>query len=106
MDSRAFTIHLLRMSDGQPHPSASVPIINGPDCLCEWPFNRTADIKVTSSRLAIVVLMKITRENAGPDTPIGHVFRLFVWDWKTGIKYLVSGFELTDIDMDMTGALL
>lgn len=92
-DSRSFIICLLRMSDGQPHPSASVPIITGPDYGRGWSIGQTVDIEATSSRLAVVVpTTMLTTTDFG--TSIGHIPHLFVWDWKTGTKYVVSGFEL------------
>lgn len=81
-DFRSFTIQLLRMSDGQPHPSASAPVINGPDYGKEWVAGEM-QVQLTRSRLAVTVMTLI-------DLP-PRVPRLIVWDWKTGVKYVVSG---------------
>ena len=70
------------MSDGQPHPSASVPVINGPD------YGRGFSVteigaQLTRSRLAVVVQIR-------PGYWPPRVLHFVVWDWKTGVKYVVS----------------
>ena len=80
-DSRSFAIQLLRMSDGQPHPSASAPSINGPRYKYgrEWVVDEI-QVQLTCSRLAVTVQIF-----AKPRVP-----HFIVWDWKTGVKYVVS----------------
>ena len=82
---RSFTMQLRRMSDGQVHPSALVPIINGPEYGRDESV-RSIKIKITSSRLAVAVLASrlLFLRNPGP------VFHFIVWDWRTGVKHVVS----------------
>ena len=79
------------MSDGKPHPDASVPTINGPGYQYEqeWSVYQIGQAKVTSSRVAITVSIK-------SGTPSLHELppHFLVWDWKTGVKYVVSGTEI------------
>lgn len=70
------------MSDGQPHPSAFAPVINGPDYGGKW-MVRDFQIQVTSSRLALTVPILVEYDSPG----FPH---LIVWDWKTGVRYVVS----------------
>ena len=51
--------------------------------------NRVTGIKVTSSRLAMTVWL--TAGLCFPAKPIHH---FLVWDWKTGVKYVVSSTEI------------
>ena len=81
LDFRPFLIQLLRMSDGQPHPSAFSPTIEPPDSWKTW-TKRVAQVQLTSSRLAVTFL-------TSSDVP-----RFVVWDWKTGVKHVVSSDQL------------
>ena len=76
------------MSDGQPHPNASVPVIDGPDYGHEGWFNHISDVKVTSSRLAMTAQILPEIFNYNQLTP-----HFLVWDWKTGVKCVVSGYQ-------------
>ena len=73
------------MSDGQPHPDASIPIINGPGYQYEQArsVRRIVEVKVTASRLVTMVSIE----------PLSAAHFL-VWDWKTGVKYVVSGTKI------------
>ena len=76
------------MSDGKPHPDASVPTINGPGYQYEqeWSVYQIGQAKVTSSRVAITVSIKSGAPSLHELPP-----HFLVWDWKTGVKYVVSG---------------
>ena len=89
-DPRSFTIQLLRMSDGQPHPSASSSILNGRDYGRDWMAD-VVQVQLTRSRLAVTVLTFV-------DEP-PRVSHFIVWDWKTGVKYAVSSSLFTGIGM-------
>ena len=69
------------MSDGQPHPSAFVPTIGPPDHWQAW-TNVVIEVQLTSSRLAVTILTFISNPP--------RISRFVVWDWKTGIKFVVS----------------
>lgn len=75
-------MELLRMSDEQPHPSVSAPMSDIPYYERERTV-RDMRIQVTCSRLALTVLIF-----GGSDGPFGP--RFVVWDWKTGVKYVVG----------------
>ena len=80
-DFRSFIIQFFQMSDGQPHPSAFAPIINGPDYGRGWAADGI-QVQLTRSRIAVTVLVSLD------DPP--RVPHLLIWDWKTGTKYVVS----------------
>jgi len=77
-------IKLLQMSDGQPHPSVSGPLVDMPYYERDWTW-RANDIKIqaTCSRLALTVPIFV--RSGAPRAP-----HFIVWDWKTGVKYVVS----------------
>jgi hypothetical protein len=62
------------MSDGKPHPHASIPVINGPDYEHEGSFQEIIRVKVTSSRLAVTALIFYEASNSNVITLHFHVW--------------------------------
>ena len=83
---RSFQLSLLQMSDGCPHPDAAEPIIFGTEF---GPWQRICDISVqaTGLKLAVKVSLDLPTTNGSE----GKHDNLFIWDWRTGQKYIVSG---------------
>ncbi|KAF9643840.1 hypothetical protein BDM02DRAFT_3191141 [Thelephora ganbajun] len=67
-----YTLHLLSMTSGQPHPAAENPIISYPYSFRPGREIEVHSISVTNSRLAILL---------GPET---YGMDMTVWDWRTG----------------------
>jgi hypothetical protein len=84
LSARSFRLSLLRMSDGSPHPDAIDPIIIGTE-FGPWRTIDEITIQATGCRLAVTVSLHNT-----PFDGSGMHDNLFIWDWKTGQKYLVS----------------
>jgi hypothetical protein len=82
--ARSFAVQLLRMSDGQPHPNASIPILNGPKFWLQSAFSHMR-VRLTCSRIAVTAPMLTV-----PCPSSDRVPRLIVWDWKTGVMHVVS----------------
>lgn len=88
LPARSFRLSLLQMSNGRPHPDAAEPIIIGTE-FGPWRGIHDISIFATSCKLAVKVsLLDIPTPTASGE---GRHENLFVWDWRTGQKYIVSG---------------
>lgn len=80
---RSFRLEMFQMSDGKPHPSGIHSDVMGRSYDAPTRITKVS-LQVTGCRLAARV------STAGGDGPPGGVVELFVWDWRTGKKRLVS----------------
>ena len=76
-----YTLHLLSMESGRPHPAAENPTISFSQVFETDTETDVHSVSITNSRLAILVGELYTGEGV----------KMIVWDWRTGRILLVSG---------------
>jgi hypothetical protein len=80
---RSVPIHILRMDTGQPHPLAPVPALQHD---VRGNFTEIYPPYISISKSVVAILF---RESGQADQVIDEDM-LFVWNWRTGSKILVS----------------